>query len=140
MTMEEAEEAASHEPLLSAAQKPAEDALHFCEELIRDFRTRADRHKRIFKLLRYLSITLAIAVTVVSTLTVTQRMLLWIVPLISALSALCTTLLSTTNSQERWIHSRGVQQQFEAERFLYLQRAGSYAQGNRISIWKGVIE
>ncbi len=46
---------------------------------------------------------------------------LWIIPILGGLSALSTTLLSATNSQERWVRSRGVQQQLEAEKFLYLQ-------------------
>ncbi len=129
--MKEAEKNISHEQLPSPLPKQADDALHFCDELIHDFKARADRHKRIFKLLKYASVSLAILVTVISTLlsalTTTPKEYLWIVPALSGLAALCTTLLSTTNSQERWVQSRGVQQQFEAERFLYLQQASRYA-------------
>jgi hypothetical protein len=94
---------------------------------MQDFQARADRHKRIFKFLRYASVSLAIVVTSIAAITAIQRDYLWIVPVISGISALCTTLLSTTNSQERWVHSRGVQQELEAESFLYLQKAGPYA-------------
>ncbi len=129
--MKEAEKTTSDKQLASPLHKQASDALQFCDELIHDFRARADRHKRLFKLLRYASVILAIVVTVVSTLisalTTTPKEYLWIVPALSGLSALCTTLLSTTNSQERWVHSRGVQQQFEAEKFLFLQQASRYA-------------
>jgi hypothetical protein len=125
--MKEAQKTASSEHLPSPLQKQVSDALHFCDELIQDFKARADRHKRTFKLLRYSSVSLAIAVTVIATLTALQGVSLWIVPIISGLSALFTTLLSATNSQERWVHSRGVQQQLEAERFLYVQHAGGYA-------------
>jgi hypothetical protein len=45
-------------------------------------------------------------------------------------SALTTALLGSTNSQERWVNSRGVQQQLEAEKFLFQQRAGRYATSN----------
>lgn len=103
------------------------DALALCDELIHDFKGRADRHKRVFKLLRNASVALAITVTVISTLTAAQGMYLWTVPVVSGFSALCTTLLSATNSQERWVHSRGVQQQLEVERFLYMQQADGYA-------------
>jgi len=111
----------------SSQEKQTKDALALCDELIRDFKDRADRHKRTFKLLRYASVALAVVVTIVSTLTAIRGIYLWIVPVVSGLSALCTTLLSANNSQERWVHSRGIQQQLEAERFLYLQQAGGYA-------------
>ena len=117
----------SDEHLPSSQEKQTKDALAFCDHLVQDFKNRADRHKRTFKLLRYASVTLAAVVTIVSTLTALRGVYLWIVPIVSGLSALCTTLLSANNSQERWVHSRGVQQQLEAERFLYLQRAGAYA-------------
>ncbi len=112
---------------LSSQEKQTKDALALCDELIQDFQDRADRHKRTFKLLRYASVALATIVTIVSTLTAIRGIYLWIVPVVSGLSALCTTLLSANNSQERWVHSRGVQQHLEAERFLYMQRAGGYA-------------
>jgi hypothetical protein len=129
--MRDNEKTPSNEQLPSPVNKQTSDALQFYDELIHDFKTRADRHKRTFKLLRYSSVSLAIAVTLVSTLvlslTATQEIYLWIIPILSGLSALSTTLLSATNSQERWVHSRGVQQQLEAEKFLYVQRAGRYA-------------
>jgi hypothetical protein len=46
---------------------------------------------------------------------------------VSGLAALCISLLSATNSQDRWISSRATQQQLEAEQFLYLQSAGNYS-------------
>src|SRR6266702_1363544 len=107
----------TNEYLPSPHEKSMSDALAFCDELARDFKERADRHKRTFKLLRYSSVALAITVTIISTLIATQGMYLWVVPVVSVLSALCTTLLSATNSQERWIHSRGVEQQLKAEKF-----------------------
>jgi uncharacterized protein DUF4231 len=125
--MNDAEKTPSNEQLPSPLQKQASDALQFYDKLIHDFKDRADRHKRTFKLLRYSSVSLAIAVTLGSTLTATQGVFLWVIPILSGLSALSTTLLSSTNSQERWVHSRGVQQQLEAEKFLYVQHAGRYA-------------
>lgn len=105
-------------------QTQISDALQFCYHLMQDFKARADRHKRIFNFLRYASVSFAIVGTGIATIAATQRDYLWIVPIISGIAALCTTLLSTTNSQERWVHSRGVQQELEAESFLYLQKAG----------------
>jgi hypothetical protein len=125
--MKDAKSLATNQPLSSSQEKQTKDALALCDHLMQDFKDRADRHKRTFKLLRYASVALATVVTIVSTLTAIRGVYLWIVPIVSGLSALCTTLLSANNSQERWVHSRGVQQQLEAERFLYLQQAGAYA-------------
>src|SRR6185312_14967568 len=125
--MKDVKSIATNEQPPSSQEKQTQDALALCNELIQDFKDRADRHKRTFKLLRYASVALAAVVTIVATLTAISGIDLWIVPIVSGLSALCTTLLSANNSQERWVHSRGVQQQLEAERFLYLQHAGSYA-------------
>jgi hypothetical protein len=125
--MKDVKRMTSNEPSLSSQEKQTKDALALCDKLMQDFKDRADRHKRTFKLLRYTSVALAAAVTIISTLTAIGGIYLWIVPVVSGLSALCTTLLSANNSQERWVHSRGVQQQLEAERFLYLQQAGDYA-------------
>lgn len=126
--MKDVKSITTNEQLPSSQEKQTKkDALALCDELIQDFKDRADRHKRTFKLLRYASVALASVVTIVSTLTAIRGIYLWIVPIVSGLSALCTTLLSANNSQERWVHSRGVQQQLEAERFLYMQQAGDYA-------------
>lgn len=125
--MKDGEKSISDEHLPTPVQKQANDALEFCAMLIQDFKARADSHKQVFKRLRSASISLAILVTVVSALTATLGAYFWIVPIISGFSALCTTMLSATNSQERWTHSRGVEQQLDAERFLYLQRASRYA-------------
>jgi hypothetical protein len=125
--MKDSESILSDEHFPSSQGKQTKDALVLCNKLLQDFKDRADRHKRTFKLLRYTSVALVTAVTIISTFTAIREIDLWIVPVVSGLSALSTTLLSTNNSQERWVHSRGVQAQLEAERFLYLQRAGVYA-------------
>jgi hypothetical protein len=125
--MRDAGKSISDEHLPTPVQKQNDNALAFCDGLIQDFKARADRHKQLFKRLNYSSVSLGILVTVVSALTAIQGAYLWVVPIISGLSALCTALLSATNSQERWTYSRGVQQQLETEQFLYLQRAGRYA-------------
>ncbi|HKV58089.1 MAG TPA: DUF4231 domain-containing protein [Ktedonobacteraceae bacterium] len=124
------EKEASNEQITASLKKQANDALQFYDDLIRDFKARADRHKQMFKLLRYSSVSLAIAATLVSTLVLSftsiQGIYLWIIPIFTGLSALSTTLLSATNSQERWVHSRGVQRELESERFLFVQQAGRY--------------
>jgi hypothetical protein len=127
LAMKDGKEMAPTEQNPSSQQTQTNDALQFCYHLMRDFQARANRHKRIFKFLRYVSVSLAVVVTGLATLTATLKEYLWVVPVVSGLSALCTTFLSTTNSQERWVRSRGVQQELEAESFLYLQKAGPYA-------------
>ena len=125
--MEDTKHPTSSQSPSPSPQQQVDQALELCLELKEDFKRRANRHKRTFLFLRYSSVFLVIAVTIVSTLTTSLHLDAWIVPLLSGLSALCTTLLSVTNAQQRWIHSRGVQQRFEAEKFLYLQRASRYA-------------
>src|SRR6266568_3527395 len=90
--MKDVKSITTNEQLPSSQEKQTKDALALCGELIQDFKDRADRHKRTFKLLRYASVALATAVTIVSTLTAIRGIYLWIVPVVSGLSALCTTV------------------------------------------------
>jgi hypothetical protein len=103
------------------------EALNECERLIQHFSKEASEHKRNFEPLKRLSISLILVVAVLSTLSASKKLdeWEWIVPLISGLAALSTTLLSQTNSQKTWVHSRNVQQSLQVEKFLYLQDAGS---------------
>src|SRR5215469_208722 len=87
--MNGAESNFSGEALPSAIQKHSDEALKLCDHLMTDFKERADRHKRVFKVLKISSVSLAIAVTVLSTLSATQRIDQWIVPVVSGLAALC---------------------------------------------------
>lgn len=94
--MNETEKTASNEEVPTPLNKYVNNALQFYDDLIHDFKKRADRHKRRFNLLTYSSVCLAIAVTLVSTLvislTATQEIYLWVIPIIGGLSALSTTL------------------------------------------------
>lgn len=104
------------------------EALNECDRLIEHFRNDAAKHRQNFRFLKNLSISLTLSVTALSILSVGKQLeeWEWAVPVISGLAALSTTLLSQTNSQKIWLHSRNLQQRLQVEKFLYLQDAGSY--------------
>ncbi|NEQ47180.1 MAG: DUF4231 domain-containing protein [Leptolyngbya sp. SIOISBB] len=106
-----------------------QQALHQCEHLIKDFAKRADRHKVRYKRLQVISITLAVCTTILAALSASQVLgpLDWVVPMVSGLATLATTLLSQTNSQKMWVESRNISQQLQTHLFLYLQYSGEYA-------------
>ncbi len=74
---------------------------------------------------------LAVCTTILSALSASKVLgrLDWIVPAISGLATLSTTLLSQTNTQKMWVQSRNIAQQFQMELFLYLQSSGEYDSG-----------
>lgn len=113
----------------SLVQKHTE-ALKECDRLLQRFKYIADVDKRRFKRLNQASVLLTFVVTILSTLAASKQLGLWewIVPIISALAALSTTLLSQTTAQTTWVNARNVQQKLQSEKFLYLQGAGSYFQ------------
>ncbi|GEM_PF-1983334 len=104
-------------------------ALLECDRLITHFSREATQHKHQFRQLKYLSIFLTAFVTILSAVSTINKVeqWQWVVPVVSGLATLSTTLLGQTNSQKVWVHSRSVQQQLQVERFLYLQEAGDYA-------------
>ena len=106
-----------------------QQALHQCDHLIKDFARRADRHKSRYKWLQVISITLAGCTTVLSALSASRvfGQLDWMVPAVSGLATLSTTLLSQTNTQKMWVNSRSISQQFQTQLFLYVQCSGEYA-------------
>ena len=109
-------------------EEKKQQALYQCEHLIRDFAKRADRHKSRYKRLQVMSITLAVATTILSAISASRVFgpLDWLVPAVSGVATLATTLLSQTNTQKMWIQSRNISQQFQMELFLYLQSTGDY--------------
>jgi Protein of unknown function (DUF4231) len=112
---------------LSQKQK---ESLDECERLIQHFKDEALQHKRWFQGLKYSTVFLAATVTILSTIAASKKIeqLTWAVPVISGLATLSTTLLTQTASQKVWVHSRGVEQKLQVEKFLYLQAAGVYSQ------------
>jgi hypothetical protein len=111
----------------SLVQKHTE-ALKECDRLIQRFKYIADRDKRRFTRLNQVSVLLTFVVTILSTLAASKQLGVWewVVPIISTLAALSTTLLSQTTSQKTWINARNTQQKLQSEKFLYLQEAGNY--------------
>lgn len=103
-------------------------ALDQCNHLIKDFADRADRHKTRYKRLQFVSIALAVFTTVLSALSASKKLdsIEWVVPLVSGLATLSTTLLTQTNSQKMWVQSRSISQKFQVEEFLYTQSSGEY--------------
>ncbi len=99
-----------------------------CNHLIRDFAKRADRHKKKYKQLQTVSITLAVCTTILSALSANNALgsFNWVVPTVSGLATLSTTLLSQTNAQKMWTQSRNVSQQLQTQLFLFCQRSGDY--------------
>lgn len=110
-------------------EEKKQQALHQCDHLIKDFAKRADRYKVRYKRLQVTSIALAVCTTILSALSATKVLgqLNWIVPLVSGLATLSTTLLSQTNTQKMWVQSRNISQQLQTQLFLYLQCSGDYA-------------
>ncbi|MGD1943394.1 MAG: DUF4231 domain-containing protein [Leptolyngbyaceae cyanobacterium] len=119
-----------HRPLSPAStlDERRQRALAQCDHLIRDFAQRANRHKARYKRLQVMSVTLAISTTILAALSAGNLLGQWdwIVPAMSGLAALATTLLSQTSTQKMWVESRNMAQQFQMEQFLYLQSSGEY--------------
>jgi hypothetical protein len=113
----------------SLAQKHTE-ALNECDRLIQRFKYIADSDKRRFTRLNQASVSLTFVVTILSTLAASKQLGVWewVVPIISALAAISTTLLSQTTSQKTWVNARNVQQRLQSEKFFYLQDADIYFQ------------
>lgn len=113
------------EPEFEGKQRKALDQ---CNHLIKDFANRADRHKNRYKRLQFVSIALAVSTTVLSALSASKKLdsIAWIVPLVSGLATLSTTLLTQTNSQKIWVQSRNIAQKLQVEEFLYTQSSGEY--------------
>lgn len=99
-------------------------ALGRWEHLQSDWRRRARVNKVTSMLLVYLSVSLAVAATVLAAVPAVPK---WLIAAISGGTALATTLLAATKTQEHWALARSIQNQLYAERFLYEQQAGHYA-------------
>ncbi len=110
-------------------EKKKQQAIQQCNQLLNDFSKRADRHKGRYKRLQITSISLAVCTTLLSALSASKRLgpLDWIVPAVSGLATLSTTLLSQTSTQKMWVQSRNISQQFQTQLFLYSQCSGEYA-------------
>lgn len=93
--------------------------------LQKNWRRRALRNRRTSKLLVYGSVVLSVATTAMAGLQAVPRS--WVV-IASAGAALSIALMNATKSHEQWTSSREVQNRLYAERFLFEQGAGAYAE------------
>jgi hypothetical protein len=108
---------------------PRDAALAECQKLFDHFDTRASKYKRTFQWYKHLSISLSIAVTVLSALDVAYGKSLlwaWLLPFTSGLVTFSTAMLHASNAHELWLRARSMTHKLETERFLFLQAAGPY--------------
>jgi hypothetical protein len=93
------------------------------EILLRNWRRRARRSRRMSKVFSYGSALLTVATAAMSGIPAVPR---WWIVVVSAGAALAITLLSVTKSHDQWVSAREVQNHLYAERFLFEQGAGPY--------------
>jgi hypothetical protein len=107
-----------------------ESALKKCQELFDHFNVRAKKHKKTFNRFKYLSVALTVGVTVISALEAIETSLIWrwSLPVASGLAAFCTSMVHVTNAHELWVRARAMTHRLTAERFLFEQGAGIYAE------------
>jgi len=113
----------------SPLKSKLEEVIKECDRLINHFSNKAHESKRNFRTFKYTSVILSVMVAILSTL---QGIKHWsflqiVIPAISSVAALSTTLLAATNAQEHWLQSRSTQQKLQVEKFLFLQEAGRYS-------------
>lgn len=108
-----------------------ESALAECDRLTLHFDERAKKHKNEFARYKHSSVALTVGVTVIAALQGIYQPApawAWVLPVVSGLAAFCTTMVHATNAQELWLRSRSMTHSLSAERFLFLQGAGIYAE------------
>ena len=106
-----------------------EAILDECDRLIKHFDGKANEAKRSFQLFKYSSVSLATSVVILSALQSAKQWpeLQVVIPIVSSIAALATTLLAATNAQEHWLQARSTQQKLVVERILFRQEAGGYS-------------
>ena len=118
---------------LPEATASRESALQECDRLFKHFDERAKQFKASFARYKYSSVALTVGVTVISALQGIYQptpLWAWLLPVASGLAAFCTTMVHGTNAQELWLRARSMTQRLTSERFLFLQDAGCYADGD----------
>lgn len=98
-------------------------ALEQWQALLRNWRRRALRNRRVSKLLVFGSVLLSVVTTAMSGIPAVPR---WWIVISSAGAALTLALMNATRSHEQWTLSREVQNRLHVEKFLYEQGAGAY--------------
>ena len=117
------------------------DLLAECDSFITEHKAKADTNERRARWASWLLVTSTAAIPVfiiASTQTLGFAFGKLIPVLLAAISAATAGLLQFERPHERWSLYRRYQRLFEAERFLYVQRAGQYAGADanlRFSEW-----
>jgi Protein of unknown function (DUF4231) len=113
----------------SQLKSKQEEIIKECDRLINHFSNKAHDSKRTFRSFKYASVLLSVVVAILSTLQSIKHwsLLQIVIPAISSVAALSTTLLAATNAQEHWLQARSTQQKLQVEKFLFLQEAGRYS-------------
>jgi hypothetical protein len=113
----------------SPLKSKQDEILKECDRLINHFSRKAHESKRNFRSFKYASVILSAIVAILTTLQSIKHwsLLQAVIPAISSITALSTTLLAVTNAQEHWLQSRSTQQKLHIEKFLFLQEAGRYS-------------
>src|SRR5262245_47494869 len=124
--MNEMNNSADRESLLKSKQ---DEIIKECDGLISHFSNKAHESKRNFRSFKYSSVILSALVAILSALQSIKNwsLLQIVIPAISSVAALSTTLLAVTNAQEHWLQSRSTQQKLQVEKLLFLQEAGKYS-------------
>lgn len=119
----------SNSALDVSLESKRKDILDECEAMIIHFEGKAHSAKRSYQIFKYSSVVLATSVAVLATVQSIEQwpQLQIVIPIVSSIAALATTLLAVTNTQEHWIQARSTQQKLEAERILFTQEAGIYS-------------
>lgn len=116
------------------------NALELANHLINHFAGKATKIKRLYKIFRFTSVISISVVTILAFLNIAYDWfpLKWIIPSISIIATVLTTLMSITNAQKDWIYNRSTSQKFQRERFLYVQEAEKYSgieAGERVKLF-----
>jgi hypothetical protein len=110
---------------------PTIPGVAFCDERIAHFKKTADRQKRWWRLFQYTTMIVTVALTVVAGLSVGNVAVInkvpWLIPVMSGIAALCSTLLAASRAQEQYLYHRKIEVRMKAERILYQQGAGAYS-------------
>lgn len=111
-----------------------DELLSECDRFITEHKEKADTNERRARWASWLLVgsTAAIPVFIVASTQVLDFTLGKLIPaVLAAISAAVAGLLQFERPHERWSLYRGYQRLFEAERFLYVQRAGRYSATDR---------
>jgi hypothetical protein len=103
----------------------------FSDERIKHFKRVADNQRRVWRILQYTTIIVTVLLTVVAALSIGDKAVInkapWLIPVMSGIAALCSTLLAASHAQEQYLFHRKIEVKMKVEKILYLQGAGAYS-------------